>query len=278
MSFDYDKIKEKQENQSYWATSSDLFMVLALVFLLLYVVAGLKTSTYSIQKNKEYKRVMELNADLKEQLKVYNTVQQDYLEKQASSEDVKVYKNLMDKLELLQEDAKKEKESLQAQAQENAQKEQALNKYQQLIRNIINSNMLAKTTIQRRDQQIAEVKTESEQKIAELETKYKDVAQNLKKVASNLASEKRKLAAANRKKELLVNELEKTQSGYEEQLKNLQEQHKKTAKAERKAFEKKLKKQSMSAKAREKALKKFQKEQAELYNQQVSNLSQKVKF
>ncbi|MCB0390841.1 MAG: hypothetical protein KDD58_06115 [Bdellovibrionales bacterium] len=276
MSFDYDKIKDKQDNQGYWATSSDLFMVLSLVFLLLYVVAGLKSSTYSIQKNKEFKRVMELNADLKEQLKVYNTVQQDYLNKQASSEEVQVYENLMDKLDLLQEDAKKEKESLEAQAAENAKKEQALNKYQQLIRNIINSNMMAKNTIQRRDQQIAEVKTESEQKIAELETKYKDVAKNLKKAKSTLKSSERKLAAANRKKELLVTQIEETQKKFEQELKELEEKQQKQAEKERKSFEQKLKKQKMSAKAREKALKQFQKEQEAKFSKQVSALSEKV--
>ena len=37
MSFDYDRFKAKEDNGSYWASYSDLFMVLSLVFLLLYV-------------------------------------------------------------------------------------------------------------------------------------------------------------------------------------------------------------------------------------------------
>ncbi|MCB9025266.1 MAG: hypothetical protein H6625_03040 [Bdellovibrionaceae bacterium] len=276
MAFDYDKIKERQDSQTYWATSSDLFMVLSLVFLLLYVVAGLKSSTYTIQKNKEYKRVMELNADLKEQLKVYNTVQKDYLEKQASNDEVEVYKNLMGKLNLLQEDAKNEKNNLRAQAKENEKKEQALNQYQQLIRNIINSNMMAKTTIERRDKQIKEVKTESESKIAELESKFKDVADNLKKTKSNLAAKERKLANANRKKEMLVNELQKTQSQFESELKELKENQKKQAEAERREYKEKIQKQKMSAKARERALKQFQEEQKAKYNKEVASLSKKV--
>ncbi len=273
MSFDYDKIKEKHENQSYWATSSDLFMVLSLVFLLLYVVAGLKSSTYSIQKNKEFKRVMELNADLKQQLETYNTVQKDYLEKQASDQEVEVYKNLMSQLDLLQDKSKQEKEDLRRQANENEKKEQALNHYQQLIRNIINSNMLAKTTIKRRDQQIKNVQSE----ISELETKFKDVAQNLKKAKSNLAAEQRKLAAENRKKELLVNEIKKTKEKFETELAELKEKQKEQAKAEREAFEKEIKKQKMSAQAKEEALKKFQTEQEKKFSEQVNNLSQQVK-
>lgn len=277
MSFDYDKVKEKHDNQTYWATSSDLFMVLSLVFLLLYVVAGLKTSTYSIQKNKEYKRVMELNADLKEQLKVYNTVQKDYLEKKASQEEVSVYKNLMSKLDLLQEEAKNEKEALRAQATENEKKEQALNQYQQLIRNIINSNMMAKTTIQRREQQIEQVKTESESRIAELETKYKDIADNLKKAKSDLAANERKLAYANRKKEMLITELQKSQEQFEQELNTIKEQQKKQAEQEKREYEEKIQKQKMSAKAREQALKEFQKKQETKFSKQVASLSQKVK-
>jgi hypothetical protein len=272
MSFDYDKIKQKQEDHNYWASTSDLFMVFSLIFLFLYIVAGIKSNTHSIQKNQEYKRVMELNADLKQQLETYNTVQKDYLDKQASQGEVEVYKNLMGKLDLLQEKAKEEKDDLRKQANENEKKEQALNHYQQLIRNIINSNMLAKTTIQRRDMQIKEVKSE----ISELEVKYKDVASNLKKAKSNLAEEQRKLAAENRKKEMLINEIKASQEKYEKQLENLKETHKSQSAAEKKNLEEELKKQKMSASSREQALKKWQEEQDKKYNDQISNLTSQV--
>lgn len=272
MSFDYDKLKSKQDDNTYWASTSDLFMVMSILFLLLYVVAGLNTTTYSIQKNKEFKRVMELNADLKQQLETYNTVQKDYLKKQASKDEVEVYQNLMGQLDLLQDKSKQEKEDLRKQANENEKKEQALNHYQQLIRNIINSNMLAKTTIQRRDKQIKEVQSE----ITELETKFKDVADNLKKAKSNLAEKERKLAAENRKKEMLVNEIQKTKEQFEKELDEVKNKQKDQAKAEREAFEKKIKKQQMSAKAREEAMKKFQSEQSVKYNEQVKNLTAQV--
>lgn len=283
MSFDYDKIKEKHENQSYWASSSDLFMVLSLVFLLLYVVAGLKSSTYSIQKNAEYKRVMELNADLKEQLKVYNTVQEDYLKEEASNEEVKVYENLMSKLDLLQEEADQEKKDLRKKANELQKKEQALNKYQQLVRNIINSNMMAKTTITRRDKQIKKVKSD----FSELEIKFKDVAEKMKEVASDLKANERKLAIQNRKNEELLadmelkkqqyeQELEAKKENYEKQVAEIQQDFKSKAKAERKAYEKKLKKQKMSAKAREKAMRKFQNEQDKKYKTQIASVSKEL--
>ena len=50
---------------------------------------------------------------------------------------------------------KEEKIKLREQAHENEKKEQALNKYQQMIRNIINSNMIAKSRIKNRDTMIS---------------------------------------------------------------------------------------------------------------------------
>ncbi len=57
----------------------------------------------------------------------------------------------MSKLTLLQDDAHQEKDLLRQKAKENKEKEFALNQYQALIRNIINTNILAKTQIAHRE-------------------------------------------------------------------------------------------------------------------------------
>ena len=94
----------------------------------------------------------------------------DYLEKSADKDEQKTYQELMGKLALLQEEAKTEKEQLRAKAKENQQKEVALNKYQQIIRNIINANMLAKSGLKTRDEVIETKK----QKIAVLDQEVTD--------------------------------------------------------------------------------------------------------
>ena len=81
MAFDYDKIKKKEEGGSQWTSYSDLFMVLSVVFLLLYVVSSLRNGTYGIQKYVELNNIQKENEDLKQQLEVYNTLKDDYLEK-----------------------------------------------------------------------------------------------------------------------------------------------------------------------------------------------------
>lgn len=155
MSFDYDKLKKKHESGEQWTSYSDLFMVLSVVFLLLYVVASLRTGTHTLQQQMQNQQLAEKAQDLENQIKAYNNLKEDYLEKEASKKESEMYEQLMDKLTLLQEKNNREARDLRRQAKENEQKEMALNKYQQLIRNIINSNMLSKAKIKRRDRQIA---------------------------------------------------------------------------------------------------------------------------
>ena len=52
MSFDYEKLKSKSDAGSgeHWTSNSDLFMVLSVVFLLLYVVASVKNGASAINK------------------------------------------------------------------------------------------------------------------------------------------------------------------------------------------------------------------------------------
>jgi outer membrane protein OmpA-like peptidoglycan-associated protein len=183
MGFDYHRAKSQAEHgsDSMWTSYSDLFLMLSIVFLLLYVTASLKTQTSSIQKQAEYQRLAQKASDLEQQIQVYNTLKEEQI-KQSSEQEQEVYNRLMDKLVLLKEEAKNEKEQLRRQAKENEEKELALNEYQQMIRNIINSNILAKTKIKNREELI----TNKEQKIGEQRTvianKNVELAQNQEEI------------------------------------------------------------------------------------------------
>ena len=189
MSFNYNKGKH-HDGDSMWTSYSDLFLGLSIVFLLLYVTASLKQGTDGIQKNIEYKQVLKENADLKQQIQAYESLKSDYLQHQASADEQSSYEELMGKLNLLQDQAKDEKNKLRQQATENEQKEHALNKYQQLIRNIVNSNMVSKSRIKNRDTMIdtkEQVITEKAQEISGLEKtvqqKKAEVSQGEQKIA-----------------------------------------------------------------------------------------------
>jgi outer membrane protein OmpA-like peptidoglycan-associated protein len=182
----------KESQDSMWTSYSDLFLGLSVVFLLLYVSASLKQGTEGIQQKKEHKELAKLNEDLKEQIKVYNSLKQNYLETQASLDEKETYQKLMQQLELLQDDAQKEKKELMAQAKEVDNKEKALNQYQQIVRNIINANLLSKSRIKQRDTLIDKKEVVIDQQNAEMqilnskiEEKKKEIEES-KIVAKNL--------------------------------------------------------------------------------------------
>lgn len=177
MGFQY-KDKNKQEEGGWqWTSYSDLFTALSVVFLMMYVVSAMRTGTSGLQKSQAVQKMAKEVEDLREQLRVYNTLKEDYLSKNASEAEADQYAQLMDKLKLLQEENSDEAKKLRAQAQENEQKEQALNKYQQMIRNIINANMVSKGRLKKKDEIISEKQEIITQKDLSLEEQLTDIRQ-----------------------------------------------------------------------------------------------------
>jgi chromosome segregation ATPase len=186
MGFDLNRHK-KESGDSMWTSYSDLFLGLSIIFLLLYVSASLKQGTDGIKQHMEYKLLKKENEDLQQQIKAYETLKQDYLQRQASADESDNYKELMDRLNLLQDEAKDEKTKLRLQANENEKKEKALNQYQQMIRNIINSNMVAKARIKSRDTMIDTKEDVIVEKNTEITGLENDVAQKKQVIAQTEA-------------------------------------------------------------------------------------------
>lgn len=204
MSFHYKKNESGEDSGHQWSSYSDLFMALSVVFLLLYVTASLRQGTFSIQKHHEYQRLAQQAEDLKQQIKVYSTLKEDYLQNGANQEDQQVYAELMDKLKLLKEQAKEEKNQLRQQAEENEKKEMALNKYQQMIRNIVNANLVAQARIKRRDNIIEEKDTVISEKYSEI----KGLKQDIHSKKKAIRSAERKMARVEKVLESKVAQLE----------------------------------------------------------------------
>lgn len=156
MAFDYNRHKGSHSGDSFWTSYSDLFLGLSTIFLLLYVTASLRTGTDAIKSQVDNQKLTMQVEELKSQLKMYEQVKSDYLEKEASQGEQQEYAELMDKLTLLKEEAKSDQERLARESLENDKKAQALTKYQQMVRNIINANKVAKTKIIARNDLIDE--------------------------------------------------------------------------------------------------------------------------
>lgn len=177
MSFDYRKNRNHSDGESFWTSYSDLFLGLSSIFLMLYVVASLRSGTDGIKTATENNKLKVEIQDLKNQLQTYENVKDQYLKSQASKSELNEYNELMDKLTLLQQEANEEKINLRKQAKENEQKEQALNKYQQMVRNLINSNKFSKVKIDNRNQVISEQDEQIETQDTQITALNQDVQQ-----------------------------------------------------------------------------------------------------
>ncbi|MBK9324184.1 MAG: microtubule-binding protein [Bdellovibrionaceae bacterium] len=202
MSFNYSRNKQGENQDNFWTSYSDLFLGLSTIFLLLYVISSLRTGTDAIRSQVENQKLsMEVN-ELKGQLKMYENVKNDYMNT-APKDEVQEYKELMDKLTLLQEDAKSEKDKLIQQAFENENKAKALNKYQQMVRNVLNANKMAKSKIVNRDDLIKDQDTEIENKEEEISELQTDVQQKERMIADG----ERKIDEANHQLKQKMNEI-----------------------------------------------------------------------
>ncbi len=227
MSFDYDRIKNKEDG-THWATYSDLFMVLSLVFLLLYVIASLRTGTSNIKSHTQYQELVRERDQLKEELVFYQSKKDDYLTSQASADEQAKYEDLMKKMELLREEAKDEKEKLRKSANELEQKEVALNKYQKMIKNIITANIVSSVNIKRRDKTITKNFEEIDNQREEIDKLEKDVTQRKQEIAKG----ERKIKNLNKTLQTKMAQLRRsykkrkiTKAKMESQMKQIKEQN-----------------------------------------------------
>lgn len=250
MSFNYDKHKNHSDDGHFWTSYSDLFLGLSTIFLLLYVTSSLRTGTNGIKQQIDNQNLKMQVQDLKSQLKMYDSIKKDYLKQESSESEEKSYQELMDKLVLLKEEAKDEKERLKQAALDNSRKEEALNQYQQMVRNMINANVLSKTKIKKRDniieeqddtietqdQQIAKLNTdvenkkkliaEGEMKIAKvqetLENKMDDLKEALKNKEITKQSYEKKLAELKHDNQSKIDQLNENNQLYQQELNQTQ--------------------------------------------------------
>lgn len=214
MAFDYDKAKKQGGHggsDSMWTSYSDLFLMLSTVFLLLYVTASLKTQTSNLHKNQDYQKLAGKAADLEQQIQVYEALKKEQLA-QSSEREQEVYQKLMGKLSLLKDEAKKEKEDLRRQAKENEEKEYALNEYQQIVRNIINTNILAKSQIKTREKIIVHKDVKIGEQKQTIVAKNQEIRENQEEIASlgQEIEQKQRTLNANRRR---IKEINQTLQG-----------------------------------------------------------------
>lgn len=224
MAFNYNKYKSHGDGESFWTSYSDLFLGLSSIFLLLYVVASLRNSTDGLQLQTENRNLQVKVKDLENQLQTYEEVKNNYLKTSAEKSEVEEYQELMDKLTLLQGEAKSEKEKLKQTAHENELKEIALNKYQKMVRNIINANKFSKVKINNRDDVITEQDLEITGQQKQITTLNADIVskeQQIKEREQQIAAVNSQLANKMNELKQIFKKAKLSQKAYQKKLQDL---------------------------------------------------------
>jgi hypothetical protein len=94
--------------------------------------------------------------ELRKQIKAYDSLNKDYLKNGASSDEIQMYQELMGKLSLLETEAKDESVKAAQKARDAKEKEEALNRYQQMVKNVISANLVSAQRLKKRDLAIVE--------------------------------------------------------------------------------------------------------------------------
>jgi outer membrane protein OmpA-like peptidoglycan-associated protein len=254
MSFNYHKNNGQHSGDSFWTSYSDLFLGLSCIFLLLYVVSSMRQGADTIQQQVVNEQLETQVNDLKNQLKAYEEIKNQYMKDEASKDEKQEYNELVDKLSLLQEENISENDKLKKELLANQKKGESLNKYQQMVRNMLNANKLAKTKINTREVVIEEksqVISEKEQQVATLE---KEVQENQHMIAQG------------------EKQIKETKAKLDERLKQLRNAYK-AQKITKASLEKKIAQANQESQQTVKAL---QNEKAQ-YQQELNGVTQKLK-
>jgi len=167
VSFDYDTIRlKRQSHGTQWASYSDLFMVLAFIFLLMYMVASLRTGMVSITSHAEIEEV-------RQELELYEAVKTQYLAEQSNPKEKQIYQQVLEQITLLESEASENKQRLEQEYKDQKQRESALNQYQQMIVSMINANAVARAEA---NKQFTSEKQQNVQLTREIQQKSENVA------------------------------------------------------------------------------------------------------
>jgi myosin heavy subunit len=192
----YDPFDEDSENETEKSLSSysDLFAAISFCFLFLYVVNSLQSNVSTIHnqyklaaKDKEnQEKLSELIAKYEKMLKTYEIDKDAYLQN-ANQDEVAHYNQAIEKLKLLAENNKKNKEDLLKQAQDFAHKEKELNDYQKVIKNIVESNLALKHRVVKKEKDLVEEKKSFEIKVTQ--QMDQDLKRNVQDIQSKYHAE-----------------------------------------------------------------------------------------
>lgn len=283
MNLSYEHIKKKQEQSgNHWTSNSDLFMVLSFLFLLLYVVASFRTGVVNYVAHAKVANADQKLKVLEQQMSIYEKTTNATLQKGAVSDQrQQVFKELMQKIDLLKEQSRHEQQKLAGLLDDEKVKSKELNAYQMTIKNLISANIRYTAKLEERDRQLRDKQLELEAnrnqivrhkeeledrtksfnkkeiewfkqrdkhlgEIEELRVSAKQKDLKLSKTQSEIDAIKQKIDRRNRVNSELLQKIKDLDQSYQAKIGRIDSSNKKILQREKKLYEKdraKLKKQ-----------------------------------
>ena len=239
MSFDYKEIRAQQQSSgTQWASYSDLFMVLAFVFLLMYMVSALRTGMISVTARAQV-------LEVQQELELYESIKGQYLAETSNEQETKIYDQIIQQITLLESESASKKQELEKQVQQQAARESALNQYQQMIVSMVNANVVARAEAVSQLREKQEQNEVLQQTVSKRSADVEDLQQKLQQEAEEIAQIQQRHAAQTQEQEQKFKSLRTQIDDKQNRLASL-EQHIQKETTEREAL-----KQAHAAEARE---------------------------
>ncbi|MBQ46943.1 MAG: hypothetical protein CMP10_05565 [Zetaproteobacteria bacterium] len=233
MNFIYEKInKDKERTDSHWTANSDLFMVLAFLFLLLYVVSSFRYGATALFAMKKVDQARDEMVKLSETDRIYDSVKEEYLGKGATEKERSLHNEVIEKLSILRDKSQKKQDDLQRSLDGQKEKTAGLNRYQKIIKGIIAANLVANKKLKDqsdllgdKESDLKNMRQEVRQSQLNLEKKSKDYLTAIEKirVKDNRISNQAKKLSKNKQK--IAQALVKQKKQYDNQISGIRNKH-----------------------------------------------------
>jgi hypothetical protein len=138
----------------------------------------------SVSQQTQLLQAKEKAEAMEKQIKAYDVLKDDYVKNGASQDEISVYHDLMDHMDLLTDQAKKERDEANQKAKDANEKAKSLNYYQALVKNIINANLVAGGKVKHRDMMIGEKDNDIQGLESTVKTQESTISTNNDKIAS----------------------------------------------------------------------------------------------
>lgn len=196
---------EEQDTEKALSSYSDLFAAISFCFLLLYVVASLQGTISHMETTKkvtaeQQAKIDELVRRYEQMLSAHQLKKDQYLQN-AQEQEKKMYEDALANLHQLKSAEEERKEKLAAELSQAETKARALSDYQQMIKNIVESNLALKQKVAEKEAQLAQEKVAYEQETQDKfkgELKYqihKLKKETAKEIEQRVAEEKKSFEA-----------------------------------------------------------------------------------